>query len=224
MDRKLASTCLALCLVSCSSTGTTSSGFDAGAGGRGVGGDAAGGRGVGGGGAGGAKGSGGVVDAGGDARPTAGSPCESNADCDPTNNFILRCLAPGESRGCGSCQFGTDKCTSDAECALDAGAAVGPQICQPESLETSCFCNNPRSCVSGCRTSDVCGAGQACNPIGNRCEHACVAGDGTCPVDLVCNGSGFCSRKSCRIDSECSAACVKGYCYSARGRCDYTAV
>jgi hypothetical protein len=218
MNRKLASTRLGLRIrllaialgpLSCSTSGGT--GDDGSAGRVGSGGS----RGVGG--TGGSAIDGGV-DASDDKPPTVGAPCESNAECGPTSSLFLVCQAPGEFLGCGACRVGMDLCANDGDCARDASVAAGPQICDP-APSTSCFCSGTHVCRSGCRTSDVCGAGEGCNPTNHYCEKTCVPGDGTCSADYACDGTGFCAQTACTVDSQCSGACVKGRCYAGRGAC-----
>jgi hypothetical protein len=149
--------------------------------------------------------------------PMAGSPCASDSDCGP-NIGLLICRAPGEFLGCGACQTGQDQCTNDDDCAQDAGSISSPRICQ-NAPSSSCYCRPTRVCQTGCRTNDVCGSGQGCEPTSHTCRPTCGDGGVTCPADFSCDANGFCARISCTSDAPCSGACVKGKCYSTPGGC-----
>ena len=179
--------------------------------------------GTGGAGAGGFSGSGGSGSGG--AGPTdafgeaplakTGTPCRSQDDCGLTPTSLY-CLAPDEPLGCGTCQYGTDECAFDRDCASDAGSSVGRKICDV-APESRCFCMPTRICLVGCRTDTDCQTGQGCNS-NHVCKKSCAVG-AACPVDFTCGTDGFCQIKMCTSDSECSAACVKGTCYGTFGTC-----
>jgi hypothetical protein len=192
----------------------TGGGLGTGGGGPGTGGSAgAGSGGTGSGGRGGAGGGG----AGGHA-PTAGSPCESNADCG-SNVGALTCRAPGEFLGCGNCIQGPSSCSSDTDCASisDGGVAVAHRICAI-APSADCYCSSVKICQIGCSSQADCITGQGCN-ASHQCQSSCTPGDGTCPTDYSCSASGFCTQNSCTDDSQCSGACVKGSCYVTPGTC-----
>jgi hypothetical protein len=173
---------------------------------------------------GGAAGSGGTGGKGGSGSgsggaPVVGTPCSKNQECG--SGFALMCRAPGEFLGCGACQQGRSNCASDTDCAADAGTSGGGRpICDP-GPNTNCFCPGTRICLTGCRDKSDCPPGQNCN-YNHQCQNTCVPGDGSCPVDFTCGTDGFCGRTLCTGDAECSGACVKGFCYSTRGSCEYT--
>ena len=200
--------------------GATGSGS---AGGKGSGGATGGGSASSGGvtGSGGTAGAGGESSGGGGGRaPMPGTPCSTNQDCG--SNFALTCRAPGEFLGCGACQPIRSNCSTDPDCAADAGTSGGTQICYT-APSTYCFCRNTPICQTGCRTKSDCPSAQDCNSR-RQCQNTCVPGDGTCSVDFSCGSDGFCGRTSCTSDAACSGACVKGSCYSTRGSCEYLPV
>ena len=180
-----------------SSGGVTGSGGTAGAGGKG-------------------SGSGGV----GGRAPMPGTPCSTYQDCG--SNSALTCRAPGEFLGCGACQQGKSSCSTDTDCATDAGASGGKLICYT-APSANCFCTSTSICQVGCRAKSDCPSDQDCN-VRHQCQTTCVPGDGTCPADFSCGSDGFCGRTSCTSDAACSEACVKGSCYSTSGSCEYLPV
>jgi hypothetical protein len=200
------------------SGGTGGTGGAGGSGGAGTGGAGTGGRGTGGAGTGGAA-TGGAGGEGG-SRPTLGTPCSWTEECGSSSTWV--CRAPGEFIGCGSCAQLPNRCAVDGDCSPDGGAAGDKRFCLP-ILPGTCICPPALDCYLGCRSNSDCAAGTACNQL-NRCEKTCVPGDGTCAVDFNCNTSGFCSRNRCSRDDECSAACVKNYCYGMRGACAYVPI
>jgi hypothetical protein len=149
--------------------------------------------------------------------PTTGSPCESNNDCG--SSTFLFCLAPGESRGCGTCRQAQSTCSSDTDCGSpDGGVAVAHMICDA-APSSQCYCSSTYICQIGCRTKSDCAAGQGCNAH-HQCQDTCTPGAATCPANFSCSADGFCIQDSCTDDSQCSGACVKGSCYSTRGTCE----
>lgn len=129
----------------------------------------------------------------------------------------LRCLAPLESPGCGTCRRPDpmELCQRDAECKA-RGATL---ICQPGV----CVCSGESVCVAGCTGPAECPEGTLCS-AGNRCEPRPCALPQDCPASFRCTavdgGAGArCERRPCQRSSECSGYCVKGLCYDTPGTC-----
>ena len=159
-----------------------------------------------------------VADASADVRiAKSGDPCRSGTDCTTAPPMFLQCLAPGESRGCGTCRRDGSQCATDADCAPDGGSTGAKQICA-SAPSSECYCTGWFICQPGCRSNADCPSGTGCNSL-HACQKTCTSGDGTCPVNYVCSADGFCDQKMCTTDTDCSGACVKGRCYSAPGTC-----
>ncbi len=154
---------------------------------------------------------------------TSAGACWGNSDCP----ILEACVAPGQIL-CpwAVCLTVAHPCTSDSDCASDAGV---PQICeldpcvcgsgQPE-CPTSCAADAARmGCTAGCARDADCDPGQACGTDHRCAALACGAPGQTCPADFVCGSGGTCAHRSCTSDSECSKECVEGYCYASTGRC-----
>jgi hypothetical protein len=185
-----------------------------GMGGQGTGGQGTGGQGAGGAGPGGSGGHGGATggDTGrGGAGGANGGPCWAATDCGAT----ATCDPPGTPY-CG-CLGVARTCSRDTDCAPDAAT---PSICD----FSSCPCSSGLVCVSGCTTNANCPEGDTCATNHHCVPTPCTSASGTCPTDFTCSGGtggggGTCARKACKMDSQCSGACVEGFCYGAPGTC-----
>ena len=146
----------------------------------------------------------------------SGDLCRSQTDCGSAG--WLRCYAPGQFRGCGTCRTSTNLCVTDADCLPDGGGTSAKQICNvaPSSY---CYCTGVQICQPGCRVDADCPSGSGCNAQ-HACQKTCVGGDGTCGPNFVCGSDGFCAQTRCTADSDCSGACVNGGCYGATGTCE----
>lgn len=190
---------VALFSIGCGST--QSSGGQGGSGGQGTGG-ATGGHG---GATGGNSGRGGAGGAN-------GGPCWSATDCGSS----ATCAPPGTPVCGGACIAVQHPCTGDTDCAVDAAT---PSVCE----QVPCSCPSGMGCVPGCTMNTDCPEGQSCASSHHCSPITCTSTSNTCPANFSCNVnnaiSGFCARKACQIDSQCSGACVEGFCYPAPGTC-----
>jgi hypothetical protein len=143
-----------------------------------------------------------------------GGPCWSHADCGGT----ATCVTQDDVVCGGACitMQPQHTCTSDTDC---AGDAATPMVCEP----APCSCTGGGGCVRGCTNDADCPEGQSCGSNHHCRPSACTSTANACPTNFGCDISGaaggVCARKSCQTDSQCSGACVDGFCYPAPGRC-----
>jgi len=145
---------------------------------------------------------------------TSAGACWSYSDCP----VLEACVAPGQIL-CpwAVCETVAHPCTSDSDCASDAGVA---QICELDPCPDSCAPDAAQmGCTAGCSRDADCDPGLVCGTDHRCAAIACGAQGQTCPADFACGSSGTCEHKSCTSDSECSKACVEGHCYGSTGRC-----
>lgn len=151
-----------------------------------------------------------------DGCPPLVETCRSAAEC--SSGF--RCLAPGESAGCGICRIFTSDCDSDAPC-----KSLGEQfICAPVPPD-DCPCNAVLICQAGCLGAEQCGEGQSCDP-GQRCVARLCNTESECEASFSCAPlpgdpeHSACMRTTCDSDSGCGDGfCVNQRCYSEIGIC-----
>jgi hypothetical protein len=132
------------------------------------------------------------------------------------------CVAPGEFSGCGFC-VNQRPCSSDGDCAVDAGwpslPPYGGPICEDPSLRGLCGgCYAQKLCLTACRGDGDCVGGRVCSATGHCVWRSCSTTT-DCPANFACT-SGQCQRLSCTVDADCPAGfCVNDGCYAAYGTC-----
>jgi len=134
-----------------------------------------------------------------------GGSCRTMADC----AFGMRCLAPDEFPGCGTCYVGDD-CDSDLACRPLGEAFICAQV--------GCSCGP--TCTQGCVSDSGCAPSESCG-LDHRCAPRACAVDEDCPANFACLGSDDrrCTRKSCIADDQCDGFCVRYSCYESLGTC-----
>jgi hypothetical protein len=140
--------------------------------------------------------------------------CHGLGECPPGQ----RCVEPGGSIGCGSCQVLPDECMHDADCG-DRGER---SICASPRPQ-DCACDSEvHICQPGCGGAEDCGPNEECDATFRCMPRQCSRDD--CGPLFSClpaeAGDSSCVRTPCGGDSICTrGVCVNNHCYNDLGLC-----